>query len=61
MKIDLRKLIIKRRKQLKMSVPELARQTGLNHQTLYNYLSGKTELGADSLEKVFQALNIKIQ
>jgi transcriptional regulator with XRE-family HTH domain len=31
-------------KRKKLSVPALARALGLNQQTLYNYLAGKSEL-----------------
>jgi len=56
--VDFRGKIKKELKAKKMSVPQLARLVNLNPQTIYNYLSGKTELGADSLEEILDQLNI---
>ena len=57
-KIDFRGLIKREMKKQKINTPELARRVGLNSQTLYNYLAGKTEMKATNLEKVFEVLGI---
>ena len=59
-KPDFRKLIKKKMAAKKLSVPMMARQVELNSQTLYNYLAGRTQLGAENLEKVFEVLGIKV-
>jgi transcriptional regulator with XRE-family HTH domain len=59
--IDFRDLIRRRLKSFKMSVPELARRIGKNHQTIYNYLSKRTSMRDDTLAAIFSELQIKIQ
>jgi transcriptional regulator with XRE-family HTH domain len=58
--IDFRKLIRQRLEQAKMNVPELARRIGKNHQTIYNYLSGRTSMRDDTLVAIFMVLKIKL-
>lgn len=43
-----------------IKTPALARKAELNAQTLYNYFSGKSELTAGNLEKVFTILDISV-
>ena len=59
-KIDFRKSINQALRAQKMSVPDLARKVQLNPQTIYNYLAGRSEMTAASLEKIFSILKIKI-
>jgi transcriptional regulator with XRE-family HTH domain len=53
---DLRSKIKSQMKRKKLSVPALARALGLNQQTLYNYLAGKSELTAANLEALLGEL-----
>ena len=57
---DLRAQIKTAMKRKKLSVPALARELGLNQQTLYNYLSGKSELTAANLEGLLKHLGGKV-
>ena len=57
-KIDFRELIKREMKKQKINIPEMARRIGLNAQTIYNYLAGKTEMKATNLEKIFEKLGI---
>jgi len=57
--IDFRSLIKKKMKQQNVSVPQIARAAELNSQTLYNYFSGRSELTAANLQKIFTLLKIK--
>jgi transcriptional regulator with XRE-family HTH domain len=54
---DLRTQIKSQMKRKKLSVPALARALGLNQQTLYNYLAGKSELTAANLEALLAELD----
>ncbi len=56
MKIDFREQIKKLLKKKKMSIPRLASEVELNSQTIYNYLSGRTEITAGNLEKILMLL-----
>ena len=60
-KIDFRKAIKKQMKAKKINTPELARKSMLNAQTLYNYLSGKSEMTTGNIEVVFEILSIKLK
>lgn len=59
--MDLRKTITARMRREKISVPAVARQLECNQQTLYNYLSGRSELGAGLLEKLLEILKIQFK
>lgn len=61
MLLDLRKIIKKKLKRLGMSVPILARQVKCHPQTIYNYLADRGALGADLLQKVLTALDVKLK
>lgn len=55
-KIEFRTIIKKQMKKRKINIPELARQVGLNVQTLYNYLAGRTEMTSANLEAILYIL-----
>jgi len=57
--IDFRKEIKKRMKKQKINTPELARRAGLNAQTMYNYLAGKSEMTTGNLEAILEILQVK--
>jgi predicted transcriptional regulator len=56
--IDFRKEIKKLMKKQKINTPELARRAGLNVQTLYNFLAGKSEMTAGNLSVILDILGI---
>jgi predicted transcriptional regulator len=56
--IDFRKEIKKLMKKQKINTPELARRAGLNAQTLYNFLAGKSEMTAGNLSVILDILGI---
>lgn len=39
-----------------MTIPKIATEVGLNHNTLYNYLKGKTDMKPDNLTKLLKFL-----
>jgi len=43
-------------KKKKMSVPQLARKVGLNQQTIYNYLAGRSQMFSGNLEQILKVL-----
>lgn len=45
----------------KISVMQISRRTELNHQTIYNYLAGRSDIKGETLEKLMQVLGLKIQ
>jgi len=53
---DLKKLIAEKG----VSVPKLARMTGLHPQTIYNFLWGKSSMSADNYNKCAEALGHKV-
>lgn len=55
-----RTIIKTKRKELGFSQKQLAEKIGIRQATFSNYETGKAELGADKLEKIFQILNIQI-
>jgi transcriptional regulator with XRE-family HTH domain len=57
---DLRTQIKAQMKRKTLSVPALARTLGLNQQTVYNYLAGKSELTAANLEALLREMGGKI-
>jgi len=57
--IDFREEIKKRMKKQKINTPELARRAGLNAQTMYNYLAGKSEMTTANLSAVLDILGVK--
>lgn len=57
-KFDFRTLIRRGLKERKMSVPELARAIKKNHQTIYNYLSGRTSMRDDTLAAILAVFDI---
>ena len=57
---NFREIIKKKRKELGLSQSQLAEKVGIIQVTLSNYETGKSELGADKLEKIFEILNIKV-
>jgi len=58
-KIDFCKEIKKQMKVARIKTPELARKAGLNVQTLYNFLAGKSEMTTGNLEIVLEILGFK--
>jgi predicted transcriptional regulator len=54
--IDFRKEIKKLMKKQKINTPELARRAGLNAQTLYNFLAGKSEMTTGNLSVILDIL-----
>ena len=42
-------------------VTQLAKDTGLNRESLYKTLSGKTQPKWDTIQRIMKALNIKIR
>lgn len=56
-KIDFRQVVKKRMIKKKINIPELARQVGLNVQTLYNYFAGKSEMTSANLEVILDILD----
>jgi len=44
-------------KKKNINTPKLARLTGMNMITLYNYFSGKSEMRSNNIEKLFNTLN----
>lgn len=57
MKTDFKNQIKKLMKQKKISVPKLARAVDVANQTIYNYLSGRTDIAASTVEKMLDFLN----
>jgi len=43
-----------------LSLPEVAREAGLSHACVSNYLRGKTDIYANNLIKILKALDIKV-
>jgi len=39
-----------------ISIPQLSRLVGLNQQTIYNFIQGKSQMTSSNLEKLFDAL-----
>ena len=60
MKQDFRKIIKREMRRHGINTPKLARMLELNAQVLYNYLSGRSQMYSDTLERVFEILKIKI-
>lgn len=60
MKQDFRKIIKREMKHQNINTPKLARMLELNAQVLYNYLSGRSQMYSDTLERVFDILKIKL-
>ena len=58
--MDLRKIITKEMKKQKVSRMQLASACELHYQTVGLYLSGKTAMTSENLEKIFDFLKIKI-
>jgi len=61
MKINLRKEILKQMKKRKISIPAMSRAIGCNQQTLYDYFSGRKNLGAHYLEAILNELGGKLE
>ena len=55
-RINFRKQIKTGLKRQKMSIPQLARKVGLNHETIYRYLRGGSEITAKNLENILKIL-----
>lgn len=55
--IDFRVTIRKALKARKMSVADLQRRVGCGQRAIYEYLAGRTEMKADLLTRVLQALD----
>ena len=53
---DFRQAVKNAIERKKVSMAKVAREAGLNHQTLYNYLQGKSDMGTDNLTKVMNVL-----
>jgi len=58
--IEFRKILKQKMEEQKINIPKLARMAELNQATLYNYFSGKSELTAANLQRLFDELNVKI-
>jgi len=58
---DIRSIIRYKINQRRESIPQIARELDLNHQTLYNYLAGRSEMRADNLLKLFTYLGISLK
>lgn len=43
-----------------MTIPQIAEKANINRTALYNYLKGKTEMGAKNLEKVMNVVGITL-
>jgi len=56
-KIDFRQQIKTLLKQVGISAAKLSRMADLNQGTVYGYLSGKSEISAAGLAKLFNILN----
>jgi transcriptional regulator with XRE-family HTH domain len=57
---DFRKIIKTSIKKQKLSIPQLARLVELNQSSIYNYMSGKSEMTSGNLERILEALKINI-
>lgn len=44
-------------KQKQISIAKLTRLADMNYLTLYNFLKGRSQMGASNLEKLFNILN----
>ena len=40
-----------------LSIPRIAGKAEVSHQSIYNFLSGKSEIGTEALERIYKALN----
>jgi len=58
---DIRSIIRYKINQRRESIPQIARELDLNHQTLYNYLAGRSEMRADNLHRLFKYLGISLK
>ena len=58
--VDFRQILKQKMKKQEINIPKLARMAELNQATLYNYFSGKSEMAAANLQKLFDVLNITI-
>ena len=54
--INFKTLIMQNIKKQKISIPQLARRAGVDPNILYRYVKGQTEMRADKLESVLNAL-----
>jgi len=59
--IEFRKLIKKEIEKQGLTYVELGRLAGISDQTISNYLTGKSELKNNSIEKLLDILKIKIR
>jgi transcriptional regulator with XRE-family HTH domain len=59
--MDLRKIIKKEIEKQSLPYVELARRIGISDQTISNYLTGRSQLKSDNLEKLLDALKIKVR
>lgn len=57
---NFRKIIRTKRKELGFTQAQLARVIDVRPSTISDYETGKAELGADKIEKIFKLLKIKI-
>ena len=56
MATDFRKFVRKEMKRSKTSIYRLAIDTEINYKTIHNFLSGKTSIGSDYLERIINQL-----
>lgn len=56
--LNFRLLIKLRSKEMNIKINELAKNVGIRNATLYDYLSGKSEMGADKVETILNHLKI---
>ncbi|MDX9780212.1 MAG: helix-turn-helix transcriptional regulator [bacterium] len=59
-KTDLKETIIHAIMQKKMTIPHVAKKAGINHNTLYNWLKGDSDMKSSNLEKIMEVLDVHI-
>jgi len=58
--MDFREIIKKKRKEFDLTQKQLAKEIGITQAAFSRYETGKSELGADKLERIFEILKIKV-
>ena len=54
--LNFRETIAKLLKKTGLSMAKVAREAGINHQTMYHYMSGKTDIKSENLSKILNVL-----
>lgn len=57
---DIREIVIKRRKEVGFTQVDLAEKVGVRRATILNFEKGNTSIRYDTLEKIFEVLEIKL-